>query len=218
MIQRPGKWWQYPWGRPPNPPHLCCSCLAEERMPLPYEGWMVYEGLLLRYMGAILLNLAHCVPQMDIHMAKTYLCGHCWKRQNRPRLWPFNSLPQWPMIILFFFLIWNLLSNWFPYNTQCSSQQVPSSIPITHPRLPPTPHQPSVCSQFLRVSFVLLNDQWSICKLLLGQNKMSASYNNQESLAWSQSIPPRSCRWETEGVKKKQERPDQLSEVGSKSG
>ena len=30
-----------------------------------------------------------------------------------------------------FFNIWTLLSNWFPYNTQCSSQKVPSSIPIT---------------------------------------------------------------------------------------
>ena len=30
---------------------------------------------------------------------------------------------------LFFFSIWNLLSNWFPYNTQCSPQQVPSSVP-----------------------------------------------------------------------------------------
>ena len=38
------------------------------------------------------------------------------------------------------------------YNSQCSSQKVPSSIPITHPRLP---HQPSVCSQFLKVSYVL---------------------------------------------------------------
>ena len=56
---------------------------------------------------------------------------------------------------LFFFNIWSLLSNWFPYNTQCSSQKVPSSMPITHPLLPPTPHQPSVCSQFLRVSYAL---------------------------------------------------------------
>ena len=50
------------------------------------------------------------------------------------------------------------MSNWFPYNTQCSSQKVPSSISITHPPLPPTPpppHQPSVCSQFLRVSYAL---------------------------------------------------------------
>ena len=44
---------------------------------------------------------------------------------------------------LFFFLIWNLLSSWFPYNTQCSSQQAPSSMPITHFPLPPTPHQES---------------------------------------------------------------------------
>ena len=55
---------------------------------------------------------------------------------------------------LMFFLVWNL-SNWFPYNTQCSSQKVPSSIPIIHPPLPPTPHQSSVYSQFLRVSYGL---------------------------------------------------------------
>ena len=53
------------------------------------------------------------------------------------------------------FLIWNLLSNWFPYNTQCSSQQLPSSMNITHFPLLPTPHQPSVYSQFLRVSYGL---------------------------------------------------------------
>ena len=27
-----------------------------------------------------------------------------------------------------FFLMWNVLSNWFPYNTQCSSQQMPPSV------------------------------------------------------------------------------------------
>ena len=58
-------------------------------------------------------------------------------------------------ISFFFPNIWNLLSNWFPYNTQCSSQKVPSSIPIPHPPRPPTPHQPSVCSQFLTVSYAL---------------------------------------------------------------
>ena len=58
-------------------------------------------------------------------------------------------------LALFFFNVWNLLSNRFPYNTQCSSQKTPSSIPIPHPPLPPTPHQPSVCSQFLRVSYAL---------------------------------------------------------------
>ena len=47
-------------------------------------------------------------------------------------------------LIFLFFNIWNLWSNWFPYNTPCSSQKVPSSIPITHPPFPPTPHQPSV--------------------------------------------------------------------------
>ena len=45
--------------------------------------------------------------------------------------------------ILFYFLIWNLLSNWLPYNTQCSSQKVPPSISITHFPLPPNTHQPS---------------------------------------------------------------------------
>ena len=39
------------------------------------------------------------------------------------------------------------------YNTQCSSQQVPSSMPTTHFPLSPTPHQPSVCSRYLRVSY-----------------------------------------------------------------
>ena len=51
-------------------------CLAKEWMPLPYEGWIIYKALLLRYMEAILLNLAHCMSQMDIHMAKTYLYEH----------------------------------------------------------------------------------------------------------------------------------------------
>ena len=60
--------------------------------------------------------------------------------------------PWFYLFLKIIFLIWNLLSHWFPYNTQCSSQQVPSSIAITHPPLPPTPHQPSVCSQFLRIS------------------------------------------------------------------
>ena len=61
-------------------------------------------------------------------------------------------------IYLFFTIflnIWNLLSNWFPYNSQCSSQKMPFSIPIIHPPLPPTPHQPSVSSQFLSVSYAL---------------------------------------------------------------
>ena len=41
------------------------------------------------------------------------------------------------------------------YNTQCTSQKMPSSIPITYPLLLPTLHQPSVFSQFLRVSYAL---------------------------------------------------------------
>ena len=47
------------------------------------------------------------------------------------------------------------MSNWFPYNTQCSSQQMPSSMPITHFPLSPNPHQPSVFSQYLRVFYGL---------------------------------------------------------------
>ena len=46
----------------------------------------------------------------------------------------------------FFFNVWDLLSDWSPYNTQCSSQKMPSSIPITPPPLPPTP--PSTLSLF----------------------------------------------------------------------
>ena len=38
------------------------------------------------------------------------------------------------------FLNMKFMSNWFPYNTRFSSQQVPSSIPISHPPLLPTPH------------------------------------------------------------------------------
>ena len=41
------------------------------------------------------------------------------------------------------------------YHTQCSSQQVPSSMPIIHFPFSPIPHQPSVCSQYLRVSYGL---------------------------------------------------------------
>ena len=37
----------------------------------------------------------------------------------------------------FFFIKYNLLSNWLPHSTQCSSQQVPSSLPIPHLPLPP---------------------------------------------------------------------------------
>ena len=59
-------------------------------------------------------------------------------------------------IYLFTYLILNLLLNWFPYSTQCSSQQVPSSLPITHFPLSPTHHQPAVCSQYLRISYGLL--------------------------------------------------------------
>ena len=44
-----------------------------------------------------------------------------------------------------------------------------------------------------------LNGQRSIYKLLLGQNKISASFYNQGSLAWSQSIPPKSRGGEMEG-------------------
>lgn len=33
--------------------------------------------------------------------------------------------------LVFFFSTRNLLSDWFPYNTRCSSQQVPCSMPIT---------------------------------------------------------------------------------------
>ena len=55
-------------------------------------------------------------------------------------------------LYLFFNIKYNLLSNWFPYNTQRSSQQVPSSMPITHFPLSPTAHPPSV-SQYLRVSY-----------------------------------------------------------------
>ena len=39
-------------------------------------------------------------------------------------------------------------------NTQCSSQQVPSSMPITHFPLSPL-HPPSVCFLYLRVSYGL---------------------------------------------------------------
>ena len=46
----------------------------------------------------------------------------------------------------FFFFKYNLSTNWFPYNTQGSSQQVPSSMPITHFPLPPSP--PSTLSLF----------------------------------------------------------------------
>lgn len=35
------------------------------------------------------------------------------------------------LFLSFFIIKYNLLSNWFPYNTQCSSQQVPSSISST---------------------------------------------------------------------------------------
>ena len=44
------------------------------------------------------------------------------------------------------------------YNTQCSSQQVPSLMPITPLAHPPTDlpcQQPSVCSLYLRVSYGL---------------------------------------------------------------
>ena len=41
------------------------------------------------------------------------------------------------------------------YNTQCSSQQVPSSMPITYFPLLPPHHQLSVCSLYLRVSYSL---------------------------------------------------------------
>ena len=77
--------------------------------------------------------------------------------------------------VIFFSLIYILLRSWLTYsvysvllvlgvdsrdslltyNTQCSSQQVPSLMPITHPPLLLTPHQPSVCSQPLRVSYGL---------------------------------------------------------------
>ena len=46
------------------------------------------------------------------------------------------------LLFIFIFLIWKLLSNCFPYNTQGSSQKVPSSIPITQPNLPATRHHP----------------------------------------------------------------------------
>ena len=41
------------------------------------------------------------------------------------------------------------------YNTQCSSQQAPSSMHITHFPPPHLPQQPSVCSLYLRVSYDL---------------------------------------------------------------
>ena len=44
------------------------------------------------------------------------------------------------IFLKYFYIKYNLLSNWFPYNTPCTSQQVPSSIPITHP---PPLHSPS---------------------------------------------------------------------------
>ena len=44
------------------------------------------------------------------------------------------------ILILFFLFLWyNLLSNWLTYYIQCSSQQVPSSMPTTHF---PLPHHP----------------------------------------------------------------------------
>ena len=56
---------------------------------------------------------------------------------------------------LYFLIIkYNLLSNWFPFNTQCSSNRCPPQCPS--PTFPsPHPHQPSVCSQYLRVSYGL---------------------------------------------------------------
>ena len=57
----------------------------------------------------------------------------------------------WAFMYTFFvwtciFLIYNLLSDWFPYNTQCSSQQVHSWMPITHFPLSP---QPPINPQFV---------------------------------------------------------------------
>ena len=62
----------------------------------------------------------------------------------------------------------NLSSNWFPYNTQRSSQQMPSSVPITHFPLPPTPphHQPSVCSQYFFL-FIILVLTFGVCHSFL---------------------------------------------------
>ena len=42
------------------------------------------------------------------------------------------TVKEHPLYIPTLFLIRYLLSNWFLYNNQCSSQQVPSSMPITH--------------------------------------------------------------------------------------
>ena len=53
----------------------------------------------------------------------------------------------------------------FPYNTQCSAQQVPSSMPITHPHLPPPRHLPSVYSHFY----------WVLVDMILLLRKMEAS-------------------------------------------
>ena len=54
-------------------------------------------------------------------------------------------------------LVWGVDSrdSSLPCNTQCSSQQVPSSMPIPHSPPSPTPHLPSVCSLYLRVSYAL---------------------------------------------------------------
>ena len=60
-----------------------------------------------------------------------------------------------PKGFIYLFIKYNLSSNWFPYNTQGSSQQVPSWMPITHLPLSPS-HQPSVCSQYLRIFYGLL--------------------------------------------------------------
>ena len=59
---------------------------------------------------------------------------------------PNNTLLLFIYTTFSFFL--NLLSNWFPYNTQCSSQQVPSSMPITLFPLSPTPSTLSLFSVF----------------------------------------------------------------------
>ena len=87
---------------------------------------------------------------------RNFVC-RCVCVRERERQREGERQERWPFFSLYYryFFIRNSLSNWFPYNSQCSSQQVPSSMPITHFPLPPDPHQPSVYSQSFSVSYGL---------------------------------------------------------------
>ena len=101
------------------------------------------------HLGEILFHYGQCWLTGDIGCVNMqqfrFMVKH--RRKQAPRLAALSQHTHSFFVCLFvlIFFKYNLLPNWLTYNTQCSSQQVPSSVPIIHFPLSLTPINPVLC-------------------------------------------------------------------------